>query len=293
MVAIVQEISKVKGHRTGSPLKSSKKKSLVRRLTFIGEEGFFSEFPFQLLHVFQTNQSLIGRSPSFAIVLWELMTHRVPFDDLEGHEVAYAVVHNKARPEIRATDEISPFIVQLIKDCWDEDPNARPHFGNILNRLLNGENIDGENYKSGNNSSMSISTGNHSTNSLELKSRGSYTGFSVSSLDEPHAKSLQNMIISAKDLPPGQAPLHEYIGAGGVIMSTPPSHQHVYFDSNENGGSRIYEVRKRCKPERCEAFASMIHWFLVLRVSPPLFCLNTSFPPLFSSSQLLHFLTFS
>lgn len=39
------------------------------------------------------------------------------------------------RPRLAALDTTPKFVVDVIKDCWDEDPMKRPDFKTIRNRL--------------------------------------------------------------------------------------------------------------------------------------------------------------
>jgi len=71
---------------------------------------------------------------SFAIVMWELCSRRVPFPDLmDDMEIAKAVMWRDARPQM--PDTIPACLQNLIKDCWVADPNVRPSFSDVLVRL--------------------------------------------------------------------------------------------------------------------------------------------------------------
>ncbi|GMH23132.1 hypothetical protein Nepgr_024975 [Nepenthes gracilis] len=71
---------------------------------------------------------------SFGIVLWELLTNRMPFDKMSNLQAAYAAAFKQERPPI--PDDISPELAFIIQSCWVEDPNLRPSFSQIV-RLLN------------------------------------------------------------------------------------------------------------------------------------------------------------
>jgi sterile alpha motif and leucine zipper-containing kinase AZK len=69
---------------------------------------------------------------SFGILLWELYTCTIPFN------VALKVLHqyvaiDNYRPEI--TKGFNQDIANLIRICWDNDPNKRPSFKMIIEHL--------------------------------------------------------------------------------------------------------------------------------------------------------------
>ncbi|KAK1588408.1 hypothetical protein Q3G72_023015 [Acer saccharum] len=72
---------------------------------------------------------------SFAIVMWELMTNKVPFKGRDNISVAYAASKNQ-RPSL---ENLPEEVVTLLRSCWDEDPKVRPEFSEItvtLTKLL-------------------------------------------------------------------------------------------------------------------------------------------------------------
>eukprot|EP00238_Polyblepharides_amylifera_P011568 CAMPEP_0196581798 /NCGR_PEP_ID=MMETSP1081-20130531/35622_1 /TAXON_ID=36882 /ORGANISM="Pyramimonas amylifera, Strain CCMP720" /LENGTH=637 /DNA_ID=CAMNT_0041902153 /DNA_START=111 /DNA_END=2024 /DNA_ORIENTATION=+ len=70
---------------------------------------------------------------SFAITLWELLTCRVPYSHLTPLQAAVGVVQKGMRPEI--PPECPPDLSQLIRECWEHNPSARPDFSTIVTRL--------------------------------------------------------------------------------------------------------------------------------------------------------------
>lgn len=70
---------------------------------------------------------------SFSIVLWELLTNRMPFEGMSHLQAAYAAAFKNARPSVENLPEELVFILQ---SCWAEDPNLRPNFTQIM-RMLN------------------------------------------------------------------------------------------------------------------------------------------------------------
>ncbi|GMP86108.1 hypothetical protein CsSME_00039021 [Camellia sinensis var. sinensis] len=71
---------------------------------------------------------------SFGIVLWELLTNRMPFEGMSNLQAAYAAAFKQERPTL--PEDISPDLAFIIQSCWVEDPNMRPSFSQII-RMLN------------------------------------------------------------------------------------------------------------------------------------------------------------
>ncbi|KAK8984340.1 hypothetical protein V6N11_029655 [Hibiscus sabdariffa] len=71
---------------------------------------------------------------SFGIVLWELLTNRMPFEGMSNLQAAYAAAFKQERPSL--PEDISPELAFIIQVCWVEDPNMRPSFSQIM-RMLN------------------------------------------------------------------------------------------------------------------------------------------------------------
>lgn len=69
---------------------------------------------------------------SFSIVLWELLTNRMPFEGMSNLQAAYAAAFKNARPSVENLPEELVFILQC---CWAEDPNLRPNFTQIVRML--------------------------------------------------------------------------------------------------------------------------------------------------------------
>ncbi|XP_037458118.1 serine/threonine-protein kinase STY46-like isoform X1 [Triticum dicoccoides] len=69
---------------------------------------------------------------SFAIVLWELITLKVPYDNMTPLQAALGV-RQGLRLEIPAG--VHPGLSKLIEQCWDEDPDTRPVFAEIIVQL--------------------------------------------------------------------------------------------------------------------------------------------------------------
>ncbi|XP_024024562.1 serine/threonine-protein kinase STY46 isoform X1 [Morus notabilis] len=70
---------------------------------------------------------------SFGIVLWELVTGKLPYEDLTPMQAAVGVVHKGLRPTIPAHTD--PMLAELIEKCWQQEPSLRPQFSEILETL--------------------------------------------------------------------------------------------------------------------------------------------------------------
>ncbi|KAK4799734.1 hypothetical protein SAY86_025099 [Trapa natans] len=71
---------------------------------------------------------------SFGIVLWELLTNRMPFEGMSNLQAAYAAAFKNERPSL--PEGVSPDLAFIIQSCWVEDPNMRPSFSQVI-RMLN------------------------------------------------------------------------------------------------------------------------------------------------------------
>ncbi|XP_042494429.1 serine/threonine-protein kinase STY13-like isoform X2 [Macadamia integrifolia] len=71
---------------------------------------------------------------SFGIVLWELLTNRMPFEGMSNLQAAYAAAFKQVRPTL--PEDLPPDLAFIIQSCWVEDSNVRPSFSQII-RMLN------------------------------------------------------------------------------------------------------------------------------------------------------------
>lgn len=71
---------------------------------------------------------------SFGIVLWELLTNRMPFEGMSNLQAAYAAAFKQVRPPF--PEDVPPELVFIVQSCWVEDPSSRPSFSQII-RMLN------------------------------------------------------------------------------------------------------------------------------------------------------------
>lgn len=70
---------------------------------------------------------------SFGIVLWELITGMLPFQNMTAVQAAFAVVNKGARPIIPS--ECPPALGEIMTHCWDANPDVRPPFADIVKML--------------------------------------------------------------------------------------------------------------------------------------------------------------
>ena len=74
---------------------------------------------------------------AYAIVLWELITCKVPYNNMEPAQIIAQVIMKNARPTIPANTP--PALVELISKCWETDPTNRPTFTEIVHTFRGGE----------------------------------------------------------------------------------------------------------------------------------------------------------
>ncbi|XP_009408199.2 serine/threonine-protein kinase STY46 isoform X1 [Musa acuminata AAA Group] len=70
---------------------------------------------------------------SFAIVMWELLTAKLPYEYLTPLQAAVGVVQKGLRPTIPKNTH--PKLAELLEKCWQQDPAVRPDFSEILETL--------------------------------------------------------------------------------------------------------------------------------------------------------------
>ncbi|PKI41412.1 hypothetical protein CRG98_038184 [Punica granatum] len=70
---------------------------------------------------------------SFGVVLWELMTQSIPWNNLNPLQVVGVVGFMDRRLDIPGG--VDPEIASIIRDCWLSDPDQRPSFEDILKRM--------------------------------------------------------------------------------------------------------------------------------------------------------------
>lgn len=70
---------------------------------------------------------------SFAVMIWELLTGKLPYDYLTPLQAAVGVVQKALRPTIPKHTHHK--LADLIEKCWQQDPALRPDFSEILDNL--------------------------------------------------------------------------------------------------------------------------------------------------------------
>ncbi|MBA0866286.1 hypothetical protein Goshw_019649 [Gossypium schwendimanii] len=70
---------------------------------------------------------------SFGVVLWEMLTGKLPYENLTPLQAAVGVVQKGLRPVI--PQHTRPKFVELLERCWQQDPSLRPEFSEITNLL--------------------------------------------------------------------------------------------------------------------------------------------------------------
>ncbi|PON36285.1 Serine/threonine protein kinase [Parasponia andersonii] len=74
---------------------------------------------------------------SFGIVLWELITGMLPFQNMTAVQAAFAVVNKGVRPIV--PNDCLPVLGEIMTRCWDANPDVRPPFTEVVRMLENAE----------------------------------------------------------------------------------------------------------------------------------------------------------
>ncbi|CAN6580060.1 hypothetical protein ACFX13_032207 [Malus domestica] len=74
---------------------------------------------------------------SFGIVLWELITGMLPFQNMTAVQAAFAVVNKSVRPNI--PNDCLPVLCEIMTRCWDANPDVRPSFTEVVRMLEHAE----------------------------------------------------------------------------------------------------------------------------------------------------------
>ena len=80
---------------------------------------------------------------SFGMIMWELITGRMPFWDQNNDiELIIKICKNFRPPIIRNAPK---GYIELMQTCWDSDPNKRPTASDILEQLINIKEVEDQN----------------------------------------------------------------------------------------------------------------------------------------------------
>ncbi|KAG8370526.1 hypothetical protein BUALT_Bualt14G0126000 [Buddleja alternifolia] len=70
---------------------------------------------------------------SYGVILWELVTQKIPWDSLNSMQVIGAVGFMNQRLEIPT--DVDPQWASLIESCWHSEPKSRPSFQELMEKL--------------------------------------------------------------------------------------------------------------------------------------------------------------
>ncbi|CAL9069971.1 unnamed protein product [Musa banksii] len=70
---------------------------------------------------------------SYGIILWELVTEKIPWDNLNSMQVVAAVGFMNQR--LHLPKELDPQWVSIIESCWHSEPKCRPTFQELIERF--------------------------------------------------------------------------------------------------------------------------------------------------------------
>lgn len=70
---------------------------------------------------------------SFGVILWELATEKIPWDNLNSMQVIGAVGFMNQRLDI--PKNVDPQWVSIIESCWHSEPQLRPTFLELVDKL--------------------------------------------------------------------------------------------------------------------------------------------------------------
>jgi len=70
---------------------------------------------------------------SFGVVMWEMLTHKIPYEDIRSPVRIMSLIVEGEKPVIPPGFDNA--YVTLLTVCWDNDTNKRPTFAQITQRL--------------------------------------------------------------------------------------------------------------------------------------------------------------
>ena len=87
----------------------------------------------EVMEAVESNINKQCDSFSYGMVVYELLVHKVPYDDTPGDTVAGMKILQGERPQIPPT--IPEFLNSLLTMCWEADSHKRPTFQDIVRSL--------------------------------------------------------------------------------------------------------------------------------------------------------------
>lgn len=110
-----------------------KKVSVIESLSFQSTSGMKGTPAFTAPETLLSyDYSKAGDVYSFAFIVYELMCNDVPFKNESMNQIFSEVIDGN-RPEFYQS--LPDCYQQLIEKCWDNDPNERPSFDEIVEHL--------------------------------------------------------------------------------------------------------------------------------------------------------------
>ena len=76
---------------------------------------------------------------SYGVMLWECVTGRVPWEWMANHlQVIFAVAVEGSRlplPDASESCGVTEELRDLVLECWKEEPDSRPRFKDVVQRV--------------------------------------------------------------------------------------------------------------------------------------------------------------
>ncbi|MCD7460415.1 hypothetical protein HAX54_043510 [Datura stramonium] len=109
--------------------------SRIKRNTLVSG-GVRGTLPWMAPELLNGNSSRVSEKVdvfSFGITMWEILTGEEPYANLHCGAIIGGIVNNTLRPPV--PQRCDPEWGKLMEECWSPDPEARPSFTEITNRL--------------------------------------------------------------------------------------------------------------------------------------------------------------